>query len=112
MPMPSHESLEKEYLDASTDMRHYGNMRFAQPTLMLAANGGLVASLIGHEKPPPDKISLLLEFPNIVTAVVFYCMEQYSGIPPRGWFRATYAVRLFYVVIGVFWLGVSNLTHL
>jgi dipeptide/tripeptide permease len=133
--MASHDSFEKEYLDVSTNMRHYANMRFAQLTLALAATGALVNSAFGRDKPIPREALAMLEVFGIIFIVVFWIMEersadywhrfarraeqlecilgfeQYKRRPSKKIITATNAVRALYSTIILGWSLVLVWTH-
>ncbi len=47
------DEIRYEYLDASNNVRHHGNLRFAQLTLFSALTGGLMAVVFGRQPPLP-----------------------------------------------------------
>jgi hypothetical protein len=70
------ERLEKEYLDLSQNIRHYGNLRFAQLTLFAAITAGLVKVAIenAHEWPVPLRTALYTA--GALVAASFWVMEE------------------------------------
>ena len=69
--MPS-DSLE-EYRDASANMRHYSNLRFAQLTIFFAVTGGLILGVTqGSESLDRDA----LRFAGLVVVLAFWVLEQ------------------------------------
>ena len=118
-----------EYLDVSTNMRQYGNMRFAQLTLFIAVLAGLLAILFRFDPPLESTIRYILKFGGLIITIVFWVMEerstsywdhyrsravelekqlgykQYSKRPERGLFSATNAVRFFFFFIVFLWLA-------
>ena len=67
-----------EYHELCENMRHYGNMRFAQLTLFTA----LTAGLLGAAASPPDDmpwLRLLLAVAGAVSALAFWVMELRSS---------------------------------
>ena len=117
-----------EYKDLSDNMRHYGNMRFAQLTLFGALTAGLLTVVFTTDPRPSDLVRRLLKACGVVTAVVFWVMEeragdywhhyrrravkleeqlgyqQYTTRPTRWLANATNAVRMLYAFIFLFWV--------
>lgn len=117
-----------EYKDLSDNMRHYGNMRFAQLTIFVAITGGLLA-VISNEKSALLPIhKTILKVVGLCIAVTFWIMEeraadywhhfrkraemleeslgyeQYRGRPEKRLLTATNATRTIFVGIIVLWL--------
>ena len=63
-----------EYKDLSENMRHYGNMRFAQLTIFIAITGGLLAVIFGNKNPSPNHI--IIPLIGISIAIMFWIMEE------------------------------------
>lgn len=136
--MPSDpESTEKEYLDASTNVRHHGTLRFAQLTLFLAITGALIN--VAFARPPLSHFAtLVLELLGLVAGCALLIMEertarywwhyrnraatlekglgyaQYSDLPIRKgkWLTAQNATRVLYVAVIVFWVVAISSTAL
>ncbi len=65
------ENAKDEYLDASANMRHYSNMRFAQLTLFLGLNAGLISVLSGINNG-----GLVLKLFGLLGTIAFLIMEN------------------------------------
>ncbi len=120
--------LKDEYLDVSTNLRHYGSARFALLTLFLAVIAGLLAATFGNQAELPSSIKTMLKVGGILSSVVFFIMEerasrywhlfkqravelekelsfkQYTNCPEQTLVSSTNAVRLFYILVMLFWL--------
>lgn len=117
--------LLEEYKDVSSNMRQYGNIRFAQLTLFSAINAGLLTFLEKHEMGRLKIVCLA----GLVVSVLFWFMEkrateywiwfreraqeledklefqQYTKRPPAKLMSASYAVQLLFLAVFVFWAG-------
>ena len=126
------EHSEKEYLDLSANMRHYGNMRFAQLTIFIAITAALLRFLFGSNSSLPCTTKQLLTWGGLVITVTFLIMEitctylwtrfakraaeletklgyrQYSTLPGAPNFRtirpSTWAIGFFFLFALTFWL--------
>ena len=111
-------NLNEEYADLSDNMRHYGNMRFAQLTLYFALTAGLVTALFTVDPPLSDSLRLALKIIGVIASAAFSVMEeraadywhyfrrravkiekllgykQYTDRPAARFFSATNAVRV------------------
>lgn len=120
-------SIRHEYLDASANVRHHGNLRFAQLTLFSALTGGLLSIMFG-QKAQPALLKGVLESLGIVLSICFFVIEyrttaywyhyrnraaelekslqytQYSTLPFRRHLTAANAVKLFYASVILLWL--------
>jgi len=125
----SADHFSDEYLDVSANLRHYGSMRFALLTLFLAIIGGLLVSVFGDQVQPPVAVRTILRVGGALSSVAFLVMEQracrywrafrqravelekelgfkqYSSCPKQGVVSSTNAVRLFYILVGLFWFS-------
>jgi hypothetical protein len=108
----------EEYKDLSDNMRHYGNMRFAQLTLYFALTAGLVTALSTLDPPLSDSLRLALKIIGALASAAFGVMEeraadhwhhfrrraveiekllgykQYTDRPAANYFSATNAARV------------------
>jgi hypothetical protein len=123
----SNEHLRVEYQDVSENMRHYGNMRFAQMTLFAAITAGLTSAII-NDKTPYQWLGVIVGFGGAVATSIFWVLEeraadywhhyvrraielektlgyaQYSKRPVKNYVTATNAVRVFYAGTLLFWI--------
>jgi hypothetical protein len=74
------DEIRYEYLDASNNVRHHGNLRFAQLTLFSALTGGLMAVVFGRQPPLPVLILSALKGFGCLISVCFFVMERRTGI--------------------------------
>lgn len=127
--MNSDDFKRAEYLDVSENMRHYGNMRFAQLTLFIAITAAQLSVLFNSDIPKPSLlICHFIEYGGLIVTVVFFIMEeravsywdnyrirgvelekdlsyqQFTRQPKRKIWTATNAVRILFVFIFLFWV--------
>jgi hypothetical protein len=124
----SQEDPKDEYKDLSDNMRHYGNLRFAQLTIFIASTAALLNATLTSSLPFTTESRFLLKIGGVITTIVFWVIEeraadywhhfrrravelekqlgyqQYTTRPTRTFITATNAVRLFYASILVFWI--------
>lgn len=124
------EAAQNEYKDASDNLRHFGNMRFANLTLLLAFTGGLLSVFTNGSTSPNSRAANMLKVAGAVLAFCVFVMEwrttawwagchrrvvnleqtlgckQYTGArPPKVFLSQTNAVRAIYAAVIVFWLS-------
>ena len=119
-----------EYKDVSTNMRQYGNMRFAQLTLFIVLIAGLLTVLFTSDPPLTSLVGFVLKIGGLIITVVFWIIEeraadhwhhfsrravelekelgyqQYSTRPARTVVTATNAVRALYFFVFLFWVAI------
>lgn len=117
-----------EYLDASSNQRQFQSIRFAQLTVYLALTGFLLNLLFGNatEQMTP-LVRILLEIGGLITTLLFWIhqertmaywnhfvrraaelevilgFKQYSNRPNAGLFSSFKAMRLFFIILTIFW---------
>jgi len=119
-----------EYIELNANLRHYGNIRFAQLTVFLAITAGLVTCVFTFNLSEPAK--LLFKIGGVIISVLFWIVDisdmylwtkfirraaelegslnykQYSGLPGSPKFDrvrpATLAIWCFYLLVFLFWL--------
>lgn len=130
----------EEYKEIGANLRHYGNMRFAQLTLFVAVSGGLLAAVFGRESGLSVCQKMVVEFLGLLLTCAFWAMEesasqrwkryydratqlekelasnQYTPPKPDTEPSATWAVRFIYLVVALVWfallvLSISGLTY-
>jgi hypothetical protein len=69
-------NASEEYKDLSDNMRHYGNMRFAQLTLYFALTAGLVTALFTVDPPLSVSMRLVLKIIGALASASFGVMEE------------------------------------
>lgn len=124
----------EEYKEVGTNLRHYGNMRFAQLTLFVAISGGLLAAIFAKDSSLSFCQKVVVEFLGLLLAAAFFVIEksaiqwwnryydrakalenilgmrQYSLHRPLRFINATNAVLLIYSVAGCVWLALLAVT--
>ena len=122
------DDLKAEYLDASENIRHWSNLRFAQLTVFIAITAGLTAALFQAQTTLVMPIRLMIEVAGITVVVVFWITEertmsywrnfvqraaaleeelgfqQYSTRPREGMITSANAVRLLFLLLLLFWI--------
>jgi len=128
MSKANNEHLRAEYVDVSDNLRHYGNMRFAQMTLFVAITAGLGSAVINDLKASCQWLRAIVGVGGAIATVIFWVLEeraadywhhyirralqleetlgyaQYKGRPAQSYVTATNAVRVFYAVVLLFWI--------
>lgn len=136
--MPAIESEQKyaaieEYKEAGANLRHYGNMRFAQLTLLAAVSGGLFTALISKDPCLTESQKILLACLGLLFSGALWVMEERSNQwwqrffsraialekeiganqftpPQQGCLSATVAVHIVYLVLVLVWLTILAMT--
>ena len=119
-----------EYKEINSNVRFYGNMRFAQLTLFSALTAALLTIVFKTQPELSESLKMAFEIGGIVSTIVIWIMEerstgygtkfilriqelekllnfnQWQGrkIGTKAIFSATNAVRLLYFAVGVFWI--------
>lgn len=117
-----------EYLDVSENMRHYGNMRFAQLTLFAGITAGLLSIMVAGS-PPSGSLKVTIPLGGLVVTFAFWIIEeraalffhsyrrrsveleqllgyrQHTNRPEGKLVTAANAVRLLFLGTAVFWLA-------
>lgn len=122
-------NAKEEYGELAEDMRHYGNMRFAQLTLYFALMAGLVTAVFATQPPLHAGVRVVLKIAGVVSTLAFCVMEEraadywhhfrkrashledqlgyqrYSTKAMGRWLTATNAVRLLFLASALGWLA-------
>ena len=69
-------SANQEYQQLNENMRHYGNMRFAQLTLYFAFTAALVAAIFTTDPPLTAGIRVTLKHVGMIGSIAFGVMEE------------------------------------
>ena len=125
----SDENLKDEYLDTSNNVRHFQTIRFAQMTIFIAITGGILNILFGRTEPLSAYATIVIKLSGFLISVLYMILhertmlywrhfvkrsaqieeklgyKQYSSRPPAGFFSGTNTMRMFYIVITLFWLA-------
>jgi hypothetical protein len=124
----STDNLKDEYLDASANMRYYGNARFAILTLFIAITAGLFTAIFGDQVHLAATLKAFLKLGGVLLAIAFCIMEeratryyrgfrrravelekildfkQYTNSPEQRVITSTNSVRLMYGMFVLFWV--------
>ena len=128
----TNDSLKDEYLDASSNMKHYGTLHFAELTVFVAITAGIITLVFTSHPPLLPLIRKLLKFGGFIVTICFWLMDisgvylwthfakraaelesqlgyrQYSSLPGAPKFNrirpATVGLWLFYILILIFWV--------
>lgn len=119
---------KSEYKDASDNIRHFQTIRFAQLTIFIAINVGIISALYGKPTPPPPMTSIILKCAGIVVGLLYWVLQertmlywyhfmsravqleeelgfrQYSSRPRAGVITGSNAIRAIFVVMIAFWV--------
>jgi hypothetical protein len=119
---------QDEYMDLSTSIRHWGNMRFAQLTVLIALSAGMFAAVYHQDFASSGLPKLLVKIGGCGVVLIFWTMDervvkywcsardravvlegtlgygQYVTAPPRGLFCSRNAVRLLFLMLLAFWI--------
>lgn len=118
-----------EYLDVSANQRHFMTLRFAQLTVFLALTGFLLNVSLGDGGGMSTGARVLLKIGGLLATLLFYVHQertmvywnhfvrraaemeeelgfrQYSTRPRAGIVSSFNAMRLFFVVLALFWIA-------
>lgn len=125
-----------EYLDASNNMRQFGNIRFAQLTLFVGMTAGAITVLFSSGSDLAESNFIFLTLGGAAVTVIFYWLDyrtmaywnhfrvramelevvlgfkQYTTAPVKSFFSATNAIRILFFGLFLFWLGLYILRPL
>jgi hypothetical protein len=122
------EHLRVEYLDASNNIRHFQTVRFAQLTIIMAITAGLLNVL--YIKPESLTIftSASIKSAGLLISLLYWVLQertmrywnhfvkraadlekelgfgQYSQRPRAGLITSANAIRLFFLLLTLFWV--------
>ena len=122
-------NAKDEYLDASDNMRQFGNVCFSQITLFIAITAGIIiAGLFQSDLVLSDIARITLKIGGVIVTFIFWALDQremiywnhyrqraielekslgfqqYTEAPATSVFSATNAIRMLYLSILVFWI--------
>ena len=122
-------NTKDEYLDASANQRQFQTLRFAQLTVFLAISGVLLNTLLSPTIQLPAAGRYSLKAGGLMVALLFWVhqertmaywnhfvkraaelevelgFQQYRTRPKSGLFSSFKAMRLFFLLTAVFWVG-------
>jgi membrane associated rhomboid family serine protease len=120
--------LKDEYLDASDNIRHWNTLRFAELTIYIALMGALLNAIIGKSPPLPPLVSVPAKIAGLLVTILFFVLQertmlywysfiaraaeleeelgyrQYRSRPPAGIVTGRNAMRLFFLIMALFWV--------
>ncbi len=120
--------LKDEYLDASDNIRHWNTLRFAELTIYIALTGALLNAIVGKSPPLPPVVSAPAKVAGILVTILFFVLhertmlywynfveraaelekelgfQQYSSRPRAGIITGRNAMRLFFLIMALFWV--------
>jgi len=118
-----------EYMDASSNVRHWSTLRFAQLTIYIALMGGLLNIIYGKSGSLSIQAGILLKIAGLLLTLLFWNLQertmlywynfvrraaeleetlgfsQYSNRPKAGVFSSRNAMRLLFFVMALLWVG-------
>lgn len=120
---------QDEYTHASENIRHYQTTRFPLLTVFIAISAGILTVLSATYATSPGYLTLILKLAGLATTFLFWTLQErtmvywyhfvrraaelesslgyrlYSSRPKAGVFASTIALRLFFLVIALFWIA-------
>lgn len=118
---------EAEYLDASSNQRQFQTIRFAQLTVYLGLTGFLLNLVFGGSEAVSGLARTILQAGGVVVTLLFWVhqertmtywnhfvaraaeleselgFEQYTTRPAAGLVSSFKAMRLFFLIVALFW---------
>ena len=118
-----------EYLDASSNARQYQSIRFAQLTVYLALMGFLLNLLFSDSDAITSLVRNMLKAGGLLSTLLFWIhqertmaywnnfvnraaelekelgFKQYQTRPPAGLISSFKAMRLFFLILTLFWIS-------
>jgi hypothetical protein len=122
-------SPQDEYTQASENIRHFQTTRFTLLTVFIAISAGLLTVLSSAQSTSPGHLPLILKIAGLATTLLFWLLQErtmlywyhfvhraaelesvlgyklYSVRPNAGIFTSNIAIRLFFLVIALFWIA-------
>lgn len=119
----------KEYEDLSSNLRHYGNLQFAQLTVFIAITAGLLSVIFRSDDPISCSAEIVLKLAGLLLSALFLVMservtahwlaywkrakelekllgfKQYTDRPVAKYFSNTNAVRGVYLLTAILWIS-------
>jgi hypothetical protein len=119
--------LKDEYLDVSDNIRHWNTLRFAELTIYIALTGAMLNAITGNSPPLPTLVSAQAKIAGLAVTILFLVLQertmlywysfiqraaelekelgfqQYSSRPPAGIITGRNAMRVFFLIMVLFW---------
>ena len=117
-----------EYAEVGLNMRHYGNMHFAELTIFFAVSGVMLWSVVEKGASMPKVVLLSANLAGILLCILFSLLarrvcdnwdkllaraikleailgfQQYSVVPPKRHFTNRQTIYYIYAVLGLLWV--------
>lgn len=124
----SKEYAKVEYIDVSTNLRHWNTLRFAELTIFIAITGAMMNIAFGKSTPLTMEFNLLIKIAGFIVSLLFWILqertmtwwytfvlraaeleevlefEQYRKRPQGHKITGRVAMRLFFFLIMIFWI--------
>lgn len=122
------EEPKVEYLDVSTNLRHWNTLRFAELTIFIAITGAMMNVVFGRSAELSRSFVILAKLAGVFVSVLFLILQertmqwwyrfveraaeleeelgfqQYRRRPSGHRVTGRVAMRMFFVVIILFWI--------
>jgi hypothetical protein len=122
------EDAKTEYIDVSSNLRHWNTLRFAELTIYIAITGAMMNVAFGKNTEDLLAFSILVKVAGIVVSILFWILqertmmwwyafveraaeleeilgfEQYRNRPQGHKITGRVAMRIFFFIVMVFWL--------
>lgn len=123
------EEARAEYLDVSSNLRHWNTLRFAELTIYIAMMGAMINVTFGGSSNHPLLFEILMKVSAFLVSLLFWILqertmswwysfverateleevlgfEQYRRRPKGHKFTGRIAIRLFFFIVMIFWLA-------
>lgn len=121
------EAAKTEYIDVSTNLRHWNTLRFAELTIYIAIMGAMMNIAFGGSGEMTWSVSLMVKAAGIIVSILFWVLqertmawwygfvqraaeleevldfEQYRRRPQGHRITGRVAMRLFFFLFMIFW---------
>jgi hypothetical protein len=118
-----------EYMDASSNVRHWSTLRFAQLTIYIALMGGLLNLIFGKSGSLSSQAGILIKVAGLLLTLLFWNLQertmlfwynfvrraaeleetlgfnQYKSRPRAGILSSRNSMRLLFLVMSLLWVG-------
>lgn len=122
------EAANTEYLDVSSNLRHWNTLRFAELTIYIAIMGAMMNVAFGRSVEQPPEFLLLVKVAGFVVSLLFWILqertmmwwyafveraaqleeilgyEQYRNRPQGHYITGRVSMRLFFFLLMIFWV--------
>ena len=70
----SKEYAKVEYIDVSTNLRHWNTLRFAELTIFIAITGAMMNIAFGKSTPLTMEFNLLIKIAGFIVSLLFWIL--------------------------------------